>query len=198
MSERERMAAALVELCFERSYRETTLEMLLERAEVDGATFERHFSDMEDCFCGVYQDIQDELMETVLAAVTTARTWRDRLRATAYTMADFVAEDVKRSHFAIFEVRSAGDRAMYMLAQSYERLFDLIDQGRREREIPGSVSRATAEAIGGAMFFQMYASYDGGSIDTVRAKVPELMYVAVLPYLGPEAAAEELRLVPHN
>jgi hypothetical protein len=32
----------------------------------------------------------------------------------------------------------------------------------------------------------------------VRAKVPEMMYVAVLPYLGAEAAEEELRLVPQQ
>jgi AcrR family transcriptional regulator len=192
------MGTALIALCFEHGYRQTTREMLLDRAEVDRGAFERHFADMEDCFCEVYQEIQDELLQRVLAAVTAAPTWRDRLRATAYTMADFIAEDEKRTHLVIFEVRSAGDRAIYLLSQSYERLFDLIDQGRNERRPPGWLSRATAEAIGGTMFFQMYASYDGGSIDTVRAKVPELMYVAVLPYLGPEAAAEELRLVPHN
>jgi hypothetical protein len=49
------------------------------------------------------------------------------------------------------------------------------------------------------MFFQMYASYEAGeSIDAVRARIPELMYVAVLPYLGAEAAEEELRLVPQG
>jgi AcrR family transcriptional regulator len=192
--ERERMTAALIALCFEHGYRQTTVEMVIERAGVDLDAFERHFAGIEDCFCSVYQEIQDELMDRVLAAVSIEPTWRDRLRATAYTMADFVAEDEKRAHLAIFEVRSAGDRAVYMLSQSYERLFDLIDLGRRERRAPGSISRATAEAIGGTMFFQMYASYDGVSIDSVRAKVPELMYVAVLPYLGLEAAAEELRI----
>jgi AcrR family transcriptional regulator len=196
MNERERMAAAMVALCFEHGYREATLEMLLDRANVDRAAFERHFADLEDCFCEVYQDMQNELMERVLAAISRESTWRDRLRATAYTMADFVAEDQMRTHFAIFEVRSAGDRAICLLSQSYERLFDLIDQGRAERRLPGSISRATAEAIGGTMFFQMYASYEAGSIDSVRAKVPEMMYVAVLPYLGVEAAEEELHRVP--
>jgi hypothetical protein len=84
---------------------------------------------------------------------------------------------------------------MYLLGQSYERLFDLIDLGRRERRLRGSISRATAEAIGGTIFFQMYASYQAGSVDAVRARVPEMMYVAVLPYLGAEAAEEELHLV---
>jgi AcrR family transcriptional regulator len=196
MSERERMAEALITLCFEHGYRRTTLEMLLDRAGVDRAAFERHFADIEDCFCQVYEDIQQELMRRVLAAIQRELTWRDRLRTVAYTMANFVAEDEQRTHFAIIEVRAAGDRAMCLLGQSYERLFDLIDLGRRERRLRGSISRATAEAIGGTIFFQMYASYQAGSVDAVRARVPEMMYVAVLPYLGAEAAEEELHLVP--
>jgi AcrR family transcriptional regulator len=195
MNERERMAEALIALCFENGYRQTTLEMLLERAGVERAAFERHFADMEDCFCKVYEDMQEELMRRVVAAIEREPTWRDRLRTIAYTMADFVAEDERQAHFAIVEIRAAGDRAMYLLGQSYERLFDLIDLGRRERRLRGSISRATAEAIGGTIFFQMYASYQAGSVDAVRARVPEMMYVAVLPYLGAEAAEEELHLV---
>jgi AcrR family transcriptional regulator len=196
--ERERMAAALIALCHEHGYRQVTVEMLLDRAALDRTSFERHFADMEDCFCGVYQDLQDSLLGTVLAAISDQPAWRDRLRATAYAMADFIAEDEMRAHFGVFEVRSAGDRALNLLGRTYERLFDLIDMGRRERRRAGAISRATAEAIGGTMFFQMFASYEEGSIDAVRARVPELMYVAVLPYLGEEAAAEELRLVPQR
>jgi AcrR family transcriptional regulator len=80
MNERERMAEALIALCFENGYRQTTLEMLLERAGVERAAFERHFADMEDCFCKVYEDMQEELMRRVVAAIEREPTWRDRLR----------------------------------------------------------------------------------------------------------------------
>jgi AcrR family transcriptional regulator len=198
MNDRKRMAEALIDLCYEHGYRSTTLEMLLERAGVDRAAFERHYADMEDCFCQVYEEVQGELVKRIQGAIEREPSWRDRLRATAYTMADFVAEDEKRTHFTIYEVRAAGDRAVYLLGESYERLFDLIDLGRRERSFRRSISRATAEAIGGTIFFQMYASFEAGSVESVRAKVPEMMYVAVLPYLGAEAAEEELRLVPQQ
>ncbi len=187
-----------MDLCYERGYRATTLAMLLERAGLDLAAFERHFRDLEDCFCEVYGEFQEELMKRMFAAISGEPTWRDRLRVMAYTMADYVSEDERRTQFIVVEVRSAGDRAIYMMSQGYERLFDLIDMGRRERPAAGSISRATAEAIGGSMFFQMYSSYEPGSIDAVRARVPELMYMAVLPYLGPEAAEEELRLLPQD
>jgi len=70
-------------------------------------------------------------------------------------------------------------------------MFDLLDAGRGERE-GGGPSRAIAEAVGGTIFFRMNAAFEEGSIETVRAKIPEMMYMAVLPYLGPEAAEVEL------
>jgi AcrR family transcriptional regulator len=196
MNERERIAAAMVDLCFEHGYRQTTPEMLFDRAEVDRAGFRRHFADLEDCFCEVYKEMRDDLMGRVAAAVEYEATWRDGLRATAYTMVDWTAEDEKRTKFTVIEVRSAGERALILMGQAFEELFDLIDRGRDERQLPGEISRATAEAIGGTIFNQMYAAYEDGSIDAVRAKVPEMMYMAVRPYLGDEAAAEELREPP--
>jgi AcrR family transcriptional regulator len=196
MSERERIAAALVDLCFERGYRATTEEMLLDRAGVDRTAFVHHFTDLENCFCEVYKELLDQMTADVVEAVLGEATWRDRLRAAAYAMADYVTEDEKRTHFTIVEVRTAGDRALFIMGQAYDRLFDLIDEGRRQPGARGSTTRATAEAIGGTLFFQMFSSYEAGSADAVRARIPELMYLAVLPYLGPEAAEEELRMRP--
>jgi hypothetical protein len=87
---------------------------------------------------------------------------------------------------------------MLLMGQAFEELFDLIDRGRDERSLPGEISRATAEGIGGTIFTQMYAAYEEGSIEAVRAKIPEMMYMAVRPYLGEQVAAEELRQAAPN
>jgi AcrR family transcriptional regulator len=197
MTERERIATAMIDLCFEVGYRETTLEMLLDRAGVDRAAFERHFADLEDCFCQVYEGMRDDLMCRVAATVEQQPNWRDSLRAVAYTMVDWTAEDEKRTKFTVIEVRSAGERALLMMGEAFDELFDLIDRGRDERELPGDISRATAEAVGGTIFNQMYVAYEAGSIEAVRAKVPEMMYMAVRPYLGEKAASEELHAPSH-
>jgi AcrR family transcriptional regulator len=197
VSERERIETAMVDLCFERGYRQMTLEMLLERAGVDPAAFERHFADLEDCFCQVYVVMRDELMRRVAVVVEGQPSWRDGIRAVAYTMVDWTAEDEKRTKLAVVEVRTAGERALILMGEAFEELFDLIDRGRGERRLPGEISRATAEAVGGTIFNQMFAAYEEGSIEAVRAKIPEMMYMAVRPYLGEEAAAEELRAPSH-
>ena len=170
--------------------------MVLDRAGLDRETFERHFADLEDCFCEVYKEIRDDLMSQVSAAVENTESWRESLRAVAYTMVDYTAADDKRTNFSVFEVRSAGERALLLMGEAFNELFDLIDRGREERDDHHEISRATAEAVGGSIFNQMYVAYERGAIDAVRAKLPEMMYMAVLPYLGAEAAAEELRQRP--
>jgi AcrR family transcriptional regulator len=56
-----------------------------------------------------------------------------------------------------------------------------------------AISRATAEAIGGGIFGQIYAAVDAGA--PLRADgIPRLMHAAVLPYLDERAAAAELDL----
>lgn len=57
---------ALLDLSVQRGYRNTTLAMVLDRAEVDRATFERHFSDLEDCFCQIYRDFRDEFLRRLV------------------------------------------------------------------------------------------------------------------------------------
>jgi AcrR family transcriptional regulator len=194
-AERKQTREALVDLCFERGYRNLDLAALLERAGISEQVFHRHFADLEDCFCQVYVEIRDDFLACVEWAVAEHRAWRDRLRATAYVLLRFLNEDEKVTHLAAIEVRSAGERSQILLAEALEALFDLIDEGREERGGTAAISRGTAESIGGAIFNQIYAAV-GRGVRPSKEIVPGLMYAAVLPYLGPEAAAEELRIAP--
>jgi hypothetical protein len=77
-----------------------------------------------------------------------------------------------------------------------EALVEFIDLGRKELDDPESLTRATAEAVGGAIFSRIRSEIEADETDTLPALLPKMMYMAVLPYLGPEAAAEELKTAP--
>ena len=191
--ERECIRQALLDLCFERGYKQITLPILLERAKVDEQAFHRHFADPEDCFCAVYLEVRDEFLARVQRAVEDQPTWRDRIRATAYIFLRFLREDERVTRLSVVEVRSAGERAQLLFAQAAEVLYGLLDEGREKRDDPEAISRATAESIGGGIFAQIYAavSHDSPLQEDI---VPKLMYAAVMPYVGSAAALEELRI----
>ena len=96
----------------------------------------------------------------------------------------------------VTEIRAAGERAQLIQWRGIQRMIDLLDEGRTQAEDPDRLSKATAESLAGGILTQIYAAVGKGPLGPEAELVPELMYAAVLPYLGPEAAAEELAIAP--
>jgi hypothetical protein len=72
-----------------------------------------------------------------------------------------------------------------------------VDEGRAEAAPDPEVSRNTALAVAGGMFQRLWAIVgEGDDLPPPAEVVPEMMYMAVLPYLGEEAAREELNIPP--
>jgi AcrR family transcriptional regulator len=194
--ERVRLEQAFVDVVCEQGYAKTTVEAICERAGVAREVYEHHFTDLESCLCEYIQEGTTVLLIRAAQAFATGQLWQDQLRAVAHAMLRFLQEDSDRARIMVVEVLSAGDRAQLIRDQGMEALFEFIDQGRNELEDPDSISRTTAEAVGGAIFSRIRMEIETGGSDSLTALLPKMMYSAVLPYLGPEAAAEELNMLP--
>ncbi|HWW68098.1 MAG TPA: TetR/AcrR family transcriptional regulator [Solirubrobacterales bacterium] len=195
--QRARVHDALIDLCFERGFKHVELDDLLARAGLDRPVFDRHFADLEDCFFQVFKFEVDRYQREAAPDREPLTDWRGRVRASAYALFRFLAADQRLGRFVLVESRVAGERTQVFAGQQIEALFDLIDEGRQELADPGSITRATAEAIGGGVFNQLYAVIGRGApLPPEREIVPQLMYCIVLPYAGRDAAHEELAIPP--
>jgi AcrR family transcriptional regulator len=190
-----RIAEALLDLSFERGYRNVDLPMLLGRVGIDEAAFHRHFADLEDCFVSVLEELSEEFL-VAAAAAGSEKSWRAQIRAVAYRILRFLKEDDRRAHFLFVESPKGGDRAQLIRDRGLEAMFDLIDRGRAELADPQSISRATSEALAGTIFNQIQIAIEQQALDAIA--VPPLMYAVVLPYVGAEVAAEELSIPPED
>jgi AcrR family transcriptional regulator len=189
--------SAIIDLCFERGFAHLTIADLCRRGGVTPATFRRHYTDLEDCFFDVCRTELRRYRRRATVARAGLGDWRARLRTTAYALYRFLDEDEPLRRFALVEARSAGERPALLLSAELEALYDLIDEGRSEPSAPSSLTRATAESLGGGIFTQLYhATAHQGPLPSEAEFVPVMMYAAVLPYLGAAAAAEELRIPP--
>jgi AcrR family transcriptional regulator len=195
-SGRERIREAMIDLCLELRYPNVTLPALLERANVDRAAFDADFADLEDCFCQIFAVHREEMTIAVGSAFAAAQGWREQMRAAAYAMLRFLGEDLRRARFMSVEVLYAGDRAKLMRDEAMQGFFLLIDLGRQEMDDPDALTPATAETIGSAIYQRIQSAFERDQLDRFELGVQEMMYTAVLPYLGPEAAAEELTIAP--
>jgi AcrR family transcriptional regulator len=196
-AEPQRIRAAMIDLVLEAGYDGATLEALLDRAGVDRPAFERHFADKLDCCQQIFSENLANFDAQVFGAPDAHAGWRERLRACAYAAARYVRDHPREVLFdeALF---LKGSELVLALRDSYmQRIVDLIDAGRQELDNPGSMSRTDAESALGSVYVtlvkELHASSNTESADEF---VPRLMYLVVLPYLGPQAAEEELNMPP--
>jgi AcrR family transcriptional regulator len=196
--EAHRLREALLDLCAERGYKKLKLKHLLERAEVDKATFERDYADLDAYFAAVLAEIYDEFFTRAQSAVAGQSGWRDRMRATAYALLRFLRADERRvARLAAVEVQYAGKDAQRLFQQTFNRLVELIDEGSSEADGQDSPGLATAIGVGGVVFARIQEGVVNGELGALgEEEVPQLMYAAVFPYLGAEGAEEELHIPP--
>jgi AcrR family transcriptional regulator len=189
--------AALIDLCFERGFAALTVEALCRRAGVGRTAFRRRHASLEDCFLEVCRGELLRYRRRAAAARAGLGEWRARLRATAYALYRFLAEDERRRRLTVVEARTAGELPALLLAEQIEALLDLIDEGRDEPTAPPTLTRATAESLGGGIFNELcFTAGRRGPMPPEEELVPQLMYAAVLPYLGAASAAQELEIAP--
>jgi AcrR family transcriptional regulator len=191
-----RLREALLDLCAERGYKKLKLKDLLERAGMGKEEFRRHYSDLDACFAAVVGEIYDEFFERAQQAVEGLDGWRDRIRATAYAWLRFLRADERVTRLAVVEVQYAGKDAQRHFQRTFNRLIELIDEGSSEADGPESPGLATAIGVGGVVFTRVQEAVTKGELDLGEEEIPQLMYGLVFPYLGAEAAEEELRIPP--
>jgi AcrR family transcriptional regulator len=194
--EASRLREALLDLCAERGYKKLKLKQLLERAEVDEAAFHRLYPDLDACFATVLEDIYGEFFARAQEAVAGVSGWRDRMRATAYALLRYLRADERVARLAAVEVSYAGKRAQELFQETFFRLVKLLDEGSSEADGPESPGLATAIGVGGVVFARIQEAVAEGELGLGEEEIPELMYAAVFPYLGAEAAEEELHIPP--
>ena len=191
---RDRIAHAMIGLAGTHGYEATSVEAVCGRAEVLQSDFESRYSDKEECYVDAYDEIATEFGERVVGAYGAPTAWHDKVWAAGWAAIEFFEEDPVRARFYLVEVNGAGDTVYGRRNQNMQIFADLIDAGRDELEDPDSLTRATAEIVAGAIYSTLQSKVLTGSIDRGEDFIVELVYLAMLPYLGSEAAEAELRV----
>jgi AcrR family transcriptional regulator len=191
-AERLRIHRALVEVCLDGGLGAATAEGVIDRAGVERAAFERHFADLDDCFAQYVRDACAPFLGRAWVGADAPDEWRAVLRCVTYEVVRFWQADEARARMLLVETLAAGPRGSLVRDQVLASMVDLIDRGRDLMEGPAALSRVTAEALAGAFCHQMHQLQEQGRLAEADRDVPQFMYFLVLPYLGMEAAVDEL------
>jgi hypothetical protein len=172
--------------------------MIAESAEVRLGFFEGEFADVEACCMEIYVANIAEFDRVVFGAIDGVSGWPDRLRVAAYAASCYVRERPLESRFDFVEMLECGEEAQVYRDRYVQRIVDLIDEGRVHLDDPDSHGKELAQAAFGAIYELLARKFQRGDAEraTIALYVPELMCVAIQPYVGVEAARRELTIPP--
>jgi len=175
-------------------YEAASVRSVLARTDLYRQAFYDDFEDKADCYLQAYDRGVDRVEGLIQAAAAAEEGWSQQLRAGLLALLDFLDAEPDVSRALIVEVHSAGPPAREKRALAMRRAAAYLDRARAEEGSSGAPSIAS-EAVTAGIVSVLHSRLTNPRGPDFRSLLPELMYVAVLPYFGPEAAAEELRPV---
>lgn len=196
-SERERLLEAMVRVAAAKGYEETTVADVIAAAAVSRETFDEMFSDRESCFLEAYDAVIDVLVAHVSTAFesTVGQPWPDRVGAALRALVDLLATEHDIARMAMVEVTAVGEDARIRYRAALGRFTYFLEEGRtvspQGDELPADTARF---AIGGATSM-IFDEVRAGRGPELRRLLPDLLFAVLMPYVGPEAAEDEMRHV---
>jgi AcrR family transcriptional regulator len=196
-TERERLMEAMVRVSAAKGYEATTVDDIVEYAGATRESFDELYGDKETCFLEAYEAVFDVLVAHVTAAfeAASASPWPKQIEAGLRALVELLAMEADIARMAMVEVTAAGDDARERYRAMFTRFTPFFEKGRtyagQDAELPADTARF---AIGGAasMIFDEVRAGRGPELKRI---LPDLVFAVLMPYLGPEAAEDEMRRV---
>ncbi|HEX8052683.1 MAG TPA: TetR/AcrR family transcriptional regulator [Thermoleophilaceae bacterium] len=187
-SQRERMIDAVIERVAAKGYAATTVADVIGQAAVSRKTFYEHFSDKEECFIAAYDEITRQLMGSVVEAYEGRPAWAERVASALGILLERLASRPALARFCIIEILAAGPRALERRDAVLQHFTELLAPGRHEAPAGLTIPELTAQAVVGALYSLIYDEIFHGRVRELPRMTPDLVYIALAPYVGPRAA----------
>jgi AcrR family transcriptional regulator len=193
-SRRQLILVAMIRVVGAKGYRETSVADVIEEAGTSRTTFYKHFEDKHDCFLAAYEMLVEQVFREVVANCDGGAPWISRMTDGLTTIVDRFAIEPALARTAVVEVAAAGADARKLHWDAIARFTEYLDAGRElagGKELPENISLMSAGAVSGLIFDELLA----GRAQQLPARLPDLLFAMLVPYVGPQAAAAEMRRV---
>ncbi|HWT90388.1 MAG TPA: TetR/AcrR family transcriptional regulator [Solirubrobacterales bacterium] len=174
-----------------KGYERTTVQDAIANAGLYRQAFYDNFDDKEDCYLQAIDAGSAWIELAMREAAGGETTWRRQLRGALTGLLGFLDRQPAVGRALFVEVHAAGPRAVGKRTEAMERAVVAVDRAREESD--GGAPAISAEAIVAGILAVLHSRLAADQTSDFARLLPELMYLAVLPYFGPDAAAAEMR-----
>jgi len=198
--QRARIVDAVAGVIAEGGYKAATVEHVITRAGVSRRTFYDHFSDRDVAFVAAYEAASARLLEAVRSAPPPASDdFIAGVRCVLETLVDFLLAEQALALLIIVEVMASGVEGTARRAQTlgeFIRMLERFAAAKLPDTDQGFDTSLIGETVVGGINEVIATRIRDGQIDVLPELLPELLYSAVVSYVGfeeAEAAKQAMR-----
>jgi AcrR family transcriptional regulator len=192
-SKRQQILTGMLEAVGDVGYDRTSVRTVLDRTGLYRQAFYDNFTSKQDCYLQAYDERLTRIEAEMRAAACQEEAWRGQLRSGLGALLDSIDAEPKVARALVVEVHPAGEEAVAKHTAALARSHAFLDRARDDPEATAQAAPAiTSEAIASGIHVVLHSRLAAGDRNGFRHLLPELMYIAVLPYFGGAAAREEM------
>lgn len=189
LTQRRRIVEAMTEICAEKTFAGTTIADIVGKAAISRTTFYKHFDDKRACFEAALENCIEELSAAVATADIPTDSPAEAIRRAAATILELLTERPALAKVALGEsiaVNPANaERYRELVIPALESCW--LGAGREQRG--GSDPRLAFGRVQVLIIDQIAAGQE-----RLTGLLPEVIYIATLPFAGHEEALSQARL----
>jgi AcrR family transcriptional regulator len=186
-NQRTRIIEAVADVSSVAGYGPMTVEDVIVTAGISRRSFYDLFGSKEQAFLAAFDDITGRLFAAIDVARDFSGGFAQRVESSLTALLEFLSEHPTYADLCLVQVMSAGPAAVERRNRALQRFACLIrtaaEQELPQRTLPPAI---VAEGIVGGIYEILYARVLNGRVDKLPELLPDLMYSALLPYVGAE------------
>jgi AcrR family transcriptional regulator len=126
-NQRERLIAAMAEVCAERGYAAVSVADITRRAAVSTASFYKQFVDKQACLLASFEELFGRFAEAVEQACGEEAEPREKVRTGVRVATELLAADLPTARLLTVEILAGGTEGVRLQHAAIERLAKLAD-----------------------------------------------------------------------
>jgi AcrR family transcriptional regulator len=184
---RQRILAALARSCAEKTFACTTIADIVAGASVSRATFYKHFENKRECFDAAAEEFLGELHAAASDVGSESATPSEATREAAAALLRRLAEKPAFARLLLVEAPVVNPA---ILPRCRGLVVDAMEGRWRRTKTPSRPGADPGIAFGRAnVLLAEHLSADADD-DDLASLLPEVLYIALLPYTGQDKALE--------
>jgi AcrR family transcriptional regulator len=195
-SQRERIVDATAAIVAEKGFAGLTIPEIASRANVSHETFYEMYPTKHDAFLGTQKvGLHQALRVTAEAFDARGGDWHDGVAAGIQALTEFVCSEPSHAHLTLVDTFGASPAAIEIRESALGAFTDYLHPGFEHAPAHIEVPQIAAEAVAGGIWQVLHHYIEHERMHELCDAAPQLVYLTLNPFTGPELAAETARSI---